>query len=80
MGVPGYFSWIRRKYPWLVKKVKSKGSKKPVDCLYIDVNGICYQYARDEHNYHYLLKPKPVEEIIKQIIDHIDSIIETVDP
>ncbi|EAR99904.2 XRN 5'-3' exonuclease amine-terminal protein (macronuclear) [Tetrahymena thermophila SB210] len=80
MGVPGYFSWIHRKYPYQVRKVRRNGRKKHIDCLYIDVNGICYQYARDEHQYNYLLKPKSLETIFKQVIDHIDSIIELVEP
>lgn len=63
MGVPGYFAWLNRRYPWVVRKMKNNGNRKHIDCLYIDVNGICYQYARDESHFNYILHPKTLDEI-----------------
>lgn len=58
MGVPGYFQWVSRRYPWVVKKIRPNAPKRHINCLYIDVNAICYEYTKDEVNFNYLLNPK----------------------
>ncbi|EGR28676.1 hypothetical protein IMG5_170600 [Ichthyophthirius multifiliis] len=79
MGVPGYFGWICRRYPFCIRKIYQSGKKKYVDCLYIDVNSFCYQYIKDDLN-QYLLNPQSLDQIYQNILTHIESIIQLIEP
>ena len=42
MGVPGFYSWLIKRYPLCYMNL-SKGEAPVIDCLYLDMNGILYK-------------------------------------
>ena len=79
MGVPLFYSWLLKRYPYI--KQESNSNIPYIDCLYMDLNCIIYKCVRDEST---IIKDfanaKQFDEIWVSIINSIDRIISMVNP
>lgn len=80
MGVPGFYSWLARRYPLILHNLQ-KGEVPPIDCFYLDMNGIIYKCSKDEGTvFKDLLLQRNIEEIFSLIFNYIDEMVSLVEP
>ena len=80
MGVPGFFSWLIKRYPLSVQNYV-EGHNPVVDNLYLDMNGILYKCSKDEATiFKDLLIKKNFTELWIVIFNYINKIINLVAP
>ena len=69
MGIPGFFGWIKRRYPKCVRRSKPKHTKiRRPDALYLDMNALihpaCVGVTTDAQRFN------NVEKLVRKIVDH----------
>ncbi|EAS07144.2 XRN 5'-3' exonuclease amine-terminal protein (macronuclear) [Tetrahymena thermophila SB210] len=80
MGVPGFYSWLARRYPLILHQIK-KGEVPNIDCFYLDMNGIIYKCSKDEGTvFKDLLLQRNIQEIFSMIFNYIDEMVNLVEP
>ncbi|KAL4436223.1 hypothetical protein ABPG74_018207 [Tetrahymena malaccensis] len=80
MGVPGFYSWLARRYPLILHQIK-KGEVPNVDCFYLDMNGIIYKCSKDEGTvFKDLLLQRNIQEIFSLIFNYIDEMVNLIEP
>ncbi len=78
MGVSGYFSWLIKNHPTIIKQYNKNNKKIVVDNLYLDCNSIVYDaYNRIKFE---TLTDSIVTTIIKQTILKIKEYINIIQP
>ncbi len=78
MGVSGYFSWLIKNHPTIIKQYNNNNKKIVVDNLYLDCNSIVYDaYNRIKFE---TLTESIATTIIKQTILKIKEYISIVQP
>lgn len=81
MGVPGLFSWLKKRWPLAVQKVKpydlvDEAEVAPVDNLYLDLNGLIHPSVAEGNSAHGLDYAKFEDHFF----NYMDQIIETAQP
>lgn len=80
MGVPGFYSWLVRRYPLVLHQL-NKNDVPGIDCFYLDMNGIIYKCSKDEGTvFKDLLLQRNIEEIFSLIFNYIDEMVNLVSP
>lgn len=83
MGIPFFFSWLKRKYP---SSCSVKKEEESIDILCIDYNAIIYTQIKDiEEKYGEGLKreedrKKFEKELIEYVLEYTDLIIKQINP
>ncbi|EGR32559.1 hypothetical protein IMG5_077960 [Ichthyophthirius multifiliis] len=81
MGVPGFYSWLSRRYPLIVNQLNSKLDVPYIDCFYLDMNGLIYKCTKEEDTvFKDLLLQKNMQEIFTLIFNYIDEMVNLVQP
>ncbi|CAF1247259.1 unnamed protein product [Adineta steineri] len=72
MGVPGFYSYLFKKYPDIKSVCTEMNLSHETKChnLYLDLNNIIHKYAESNDK----------NEIIKDVIEHIDRIFRSILP
>ena len=80
MGVHYFFTWVTNRYA-LIKRQLQKESLPNVDHLYLDINGVLYNCAKDSSAvFKDLLSGKKMNEIYINIINYLNMIISLIKP
>lgn len=65
----------------MVLQAIKKGETPPIDCFYLDMNGIIYKCSKDEGTvFKDLLLQKNIEEIFSLIFNYIDEMVNLIEP
>lgn len=48
MGVPRFFAWLCERYPLILSPLRSAADTAPLDCLYLDLNGVIHQASHPD--------------------------------
>ena len=80
MGVPGFFSWLIKRYPLCLQNLNNY-TKLNIDNLYLDMNVILYKCSMDDSTvFKDLLLKKNFTELWLMIFNYINKIITLVSP
>lgn len=88
MGIPGFFAWLKRTYPFLISSFRSRYQSKSlpqIDILCLDVNGIIHEACQKHFGYGGYLPPlkdipfqvqekKAIQEVFRSIAFLVESL------
>ncbi len=72
MGIPSFYSWLRRRYPLVTPEQSAQG----LDFLYIDLNSLLYPCLSQEQSLFLdLLSPVTQQKVFESLFLVLDEII-----